>query len=60
MIVVGARAVSVADPQGIFRLGSVGNAELNTELRVPVNIQNDGRAPDAEITPEALVTDHVR
>ena len=58
MIVVGARAVSVADPQGIFRLGSVGNAELNTELRIPVNIQNDGRAPDAQITPEALVTDH--
>jgi hypothetical protein len=36
MIVVRARTVSVADPQGIFQLASVASAQLSTELRVPV------------------------
>jgi hypothetical protein len=55
MIVVGARALSVADPQGIFKLASVATAQLSTELRVPVNARTDGRGADAVITPEAPV-----
>jgi hypothetical protein len=56
MIVVGARAVSVADPQGTFKLASVAAAELGTELHVPVNAGNDGRGVNTEITPEANET----
>ena len=58
MIVVGARVLSVADPQGIFKLASVATAQLSTALPVPVNTRNDGRGADAEITSEASVSAH--